>query len=71
MSKAVKSDFSPVVQKRKFFENDKSPVGGSEELEVAQNNDTQDIVQDQRGSISNQSRLEHVLSRGRCHKLAK
>lgn len=50
MSKAVKSDFSPVVQKRKFFENDKSPVGGSEELEVAQNNDTQDIVQDQRGA---------------------
>ena len=71
MSKAAKSDSSPVVQKRKFFENDKSPVGGSEKLEVAQNSDTQDIVQDQRGSISNQSRLEHVLSRGRCDKLAK
>ena len=48
MSKAVKSDFSPAVQKRKFYENDKSPVGGSEELEVAQNSDTQEIVQDHR-----------------------
>ena len=64
MSKAVKSDFIPAVKKCKSFENDKSPVGRSEELEVAQNSDTQDIVEDQRGTLAFQTNLGLNTS---CH----
>lgn len=64
MSKTVRSYLNPVMKKSKLFENDESLVGGSEELEVAQNSNsfTQDIAQDHRGSISNQSLREHALS---------
>ena len=65
MSKTVRSDLNSVMKRRKFFENDESLVGGLEELEVAQNSNsfTQDIAQDHRGSISNQSRREHDARR--------